>query len=286
MTASAAPMLEIRSLAGVGWEPLAAAFNAAFSDYAVPMSLTADGLAAMQRRRGYAADASFGAYAGERLVGFVLTCRDGDRAYNSGTGVVPAHRGAGLGRRLVDAVIASVRGSARSYVLEVIETNEPAAALYRSAGFTEARRLQVWTFGHRDRDRGPAPEDVPLIAAPDLDAIAADADVEPPWQNSLASLRRAGLSPSPEATEPCVALGDPRGAAIVFPASADLPLLCVRREARRRGRGARLLAAAAARAARPVRMMVDDRDAGIAAFLDAAGATRLVRQIEMVRELC
>jgi ribosomal protein S18 acetylase RimI-like enzyme len=263
-------VLEIRSLAGVGWEALAAAFNAAFSDYVVPMAITADGLAAMQRRRGYAADASFGAFDGDRLVGFVLTCLEGDRAYNSGTGVAPAHRRAGLARRLVDAVIASV--PARRYVLEVIETNAPAAALYRAAGFVEARRLQIWTFARQ----GSAP-DVPVIAAPDLDAIAADADAAPPWQSSLASLRRA--------TEPYVALGDPRGAAIVFPASADLPLLCVRRDARRRGHGARLLAAAAARASRPVRMMVDDRDAGIAAFLDAAGAARYVRQIEMVREL-
>lgn len=271
--------MEIRSLAGIGWEALAAAFNAAFSDYVVPMSITADGLAAMQRRRGYAADASFGAFDGERLVGFVFTCQDGDRAYNSGTGVVPAHRGAGLGRRLVDAVIASVSARARSYALEVIETNEPAAALYRGAGFAVTRRLQVWTFAAPARAPGAqsAPE-VPVITAPDLDAIAADADVEPPWQNSLASLRRA--------TEPYVALGDDRGAAIVFPASADLPLLCVRRDLRRRGHGARLLAAAAARATRPVRLMVDDRDAGIAAFLDAAGATRLVRQLEMVRELC
>jgi GNAT superfamily N-acetyltransferase len=270
-------MTEIRSLLGVGWEPLAAAFNAAFADYAVPMSLTADALAAMQCRRGYAAYASFGAYDGDRLVGFVLTCHDGDRVYNSGTGVVPAHRRAGLARRLVDAVIARVRPYARSYTLEVIETNAPAAELYRSAGFVEARRLQVWTYAPRDGAPAPAPGEVPVIAAPDLDAIAADADVAPPWQNSLASLRRA--------TEPYLALGDARGAAIVFPASADLPLLCVRRGERRRGRGARLLAAAAARAARPVRMMVDDRDAGIAAFLDAAGATRLVRQIEMVREL-
>jgi len=266
-------MMEIRSLAGVGWEALAAAFNAAFSDYVVPMSIAPAGLAAMQRRRGYAADASFGAFDGEQLVGFVFTCLDGDRAYNSGTGVAPAHRGGGLGRRLVDAVIASVRGRARSYALEVIETNEPAAALYRGAGFAVTRRLQVWTYAAP----AGAPE-VPAIAAPDLDAIAADADVEPPWQNSLASLRRA--------TEPYVALGDDRGAAIVFPASADLPLLCVRRDARRRGHGARLLAAAAARAPRPVRFMVDDRDAGIAAFLAAAGATRLVRQLEMVRELC
>lgn len=265
-------MIAIRSLAGIGWEPLAAAFNAAFSDYVVPMTITADGLAAMQRRRGYAEDVSFGAYDGDRLVGFVLTCLDGDRAYNSGTGVVPGHRGGGLGRRLVEAVIARVR--ARHLVLEVIEANEPAAALYRSAGFVERRRLQVWTYA--PGGGAPAPE-VPEIAAPDPGAIAADADVELPWQSSLASLRRA--------TEPYVALGDERGAAIVFPASADLPLLCVRRDARREGLGARLLAAAAARAARPIRTMVDDRDAGIAAFLEAAGATRLVRQLEMVREL-
>ncbi|HWO22047.1 MAG TPA: GNAT family N-acetyltransferase [Kofleriaceae bacterium] len=265
-------MLEIRSLTGVGWEALAAAFNAAFSDYVVPMSITADGLAAMQRRRGYAPDASFGAFDGDRLAGFVLTCLEGDRAYNSGTGVAPPYRRGGLARRLVDAVIERV--PAASYVLEVIETNAPAVALYRAAGFRERRKLQVWTYAHGDRP--PAPE-IPALAAPDLPAIAADADTELPWQNSLASLSRA--------TEPFVALGDARGAAIVFPASADLPLLCVARGERRRGLGARLLAAAAARATRPLRTMVDDADAGIAAFLEAAGATRLVRQLELVREL-
>jgi hypothetical protein len=60
----------------------------------------------------------------------------------------------------------------------------------------------------------------------------------------------------------------------------------VRRAERRRGHGTRLLAAAAAaaRAGRPLRMMVDDRDAGIAAFLEAAGAARYVRQLELIRE--
>ena len=270
-------MIEIRSLEGVGWEPLAAVFNAAFADYAVPLSVTPDGLAAMQRRRGYAAGASFGAFEGGRLVGFVLTCQDGDRAYNSGTGVVPAHRSHGLGRRLVDAVIVHVRGRARSYTLEVIETNAPAVALYRAAGFAEARRLQVWTIPRRERAPGESAPGVPVIAAPDLDAIAADADMALPWQNSLASLRRAA--------EPYVALGDERGAAIVFPATGDLPLLCVRRGARRHGHGSRLLAAAAALAARPPRAMVDDAEAGIAAFLAASGATRLVRQLELIREL-
>jgi ribosomal protein S18 acetylase RimI-like enzyme len=266
-------MLEIRSLAGVGWEELAATFNAAFSDYVVPMLLTGDALAAMQRRRGYTADASFGAFDGRHLVGFALTCAEGDRVYNSGTGVVPWHRRGGLARRLVDAVIANVR--AKSYVLEVIETNAPAVALYRAAGFVERRKLQIWAYKHGALP--PAPE-IPELAAPELAALIADADVELPWQNSLASLRRAA--------EPFVALGDQRGAAIVFPANGDLPVLCVSRDARRRGHGTRLLAAAAARAARPLRTMVDDGDAGIAAFLAATGATRFLRQLELVRELC
>lgn len=260
-------MLEIRSLAGVGWEPLAAAFTAAFSDYAVPMAMTADTLAAMQTRRGFAADLSFGAFDGAQLAAFVLTCRDGARIYNSGTGVVPAHRRTGLARRLLDEVIA--RAPDQPYVLEVIETNAPAAELYRSAGFVETRRLQSWTFARP----GAA---LPAIAAPDLDAIAADADVAPAWQNSLASIRRA---------DGWLALGDDHGAAVVFPASGDLPLLCVHRDARRRGNGARLLAAAAARAQRPLRIInIDDRATEIAAFLEAVGATRLVRQIELIRE--
>lgn len=262
--------IDIRSLAGVGWEPLAAAFTAAFADYAVPMAMTAASLEAMQTRRGYAAAASFGAFDGAQLVGFALTCTDGDRAYNSGTGVLPAHRRGQLARRLLDAVIAHVPD--RPYVLEVIETNAPAVALYRSAGFVETRRLQSWVYARRDAEIGPLVE----LDAPDLDAIAADSDVAPSWQNSVASLRRA---PQWEV------VANPYGAAIVYPASGDLPLLCVRHAARRRGHGARLLAAAAARSTRPLRIInVDERGAGIAAFLEAVGATRLVRQIELIRD--
>jgi GNAT superfamily N-acetyltransferase len=117
---------------------------------------------------------------------------------------------------------------------------------------------------------------LPELCDVDLDAIVAQADVELSWQNSCASIRRA--------TEPHVALGDERGAAVVFPASGDLPLLAVHRAARRRGHGTRLLAAAAARASRPLRILnIDARAAGIAAFMAAVGATPLVRQIELVR---
>jgi len=270
-------LTDVRPLTGISFDTLAAAFNDDFSDYAVPMTMTAEALEMMQRRRGYVAEASLGAFDGERIVGFALTCIDGDRAYNSGTGVAVSHRRHGIARELMNRVseLLAARG-AISYLLEVIESNERAVALYRSVGFEERRRFQCWTVdGVATAASAVA---VPLrAAAPTLEQIASNADVELAWQNSVAAIRRA--------IEPHVVLGDENGAVVFFPKSGDLPLLTVRRDARRRGIGAQLLAAAVARAGKPLRILnVDDRDRGIAAFMTATGAEPLVRQIEMIRK--
>jgi ribosomal protein S18 acetylase RimI-like enzyme len=253
----------IRSLEHASWVELAAAFEAAFADYAVPMAMPPDALERMQRRRGYDPAVSFGAYIDDRLVGFVLTCRDGDRVYNSGTGVAPAHRRGGVARALLDAVIASV--GARPYVLEVLDDNAKAIAFYRSAGFVEARRLQCWSYA------GPRVELAELAAAPDLPG-----DVVPSWQNSAASIARA--------IEPHAVIGDALGHAVVFPSNGDLPRLVVAPDARRRGRGTRLLAGASARARGPLRILnVDAAATDVAAFLAAAGCHTTVAQREMIR---
>lgn len=274
--------LTLRSLEGLDWEALAAAFNAGFAGYAVPMTLTAGALAAMQRRRGYWAAGSVGAFAGDELVGFALTCRDGDRLYNSGTGVVPAHRGRGLARRLVEHVITHCSAGMTSYVLEVLDENAPAIALYRKLGFLETRGLQCWRYEPAAEPRQP----LTVFGAPDLAAFAAAAagagelDLGPSWQNALASIERA--------TEPYAVLGTAGGEGLVvaFPSSGDVPFLAVRAAARRRGLGSELLAGAAAHLGLPLRLInVDERAASVAAFLAAAGATRTVRQLEMIRPL-
>jgi len=62
--------------------------------------------------------------------------------------------------------------------------------------------------------------------------------------------------------------------------------LAVHPDARRQGLGTALLDLAARRAAKPLRIMnIEDEARGINAFLDHIGATRFVRQIEMVRAL-
>lgn len=258
----------IRPMTAADFDAVFTAFNEAFSDYVVPLSLTREQFAEMMRRRGWVPEKSPAAFEGERIVAFTLNAIEGDRAYDTGTGVVPTHRRRGVARAMMERSFDLLRGC-RTYVLEVLEENEKAAALYRALGFEETRRLQCWRYeAHR------------LIGSEAQRGTMNSSwwDVEPAWQNSTASIVRAQFEH--------VILGDKNGYAVVFPSNGDLPQLAVRPEARRKGIGTRLLQQAAAVAGKPLRILnIDDRDAGIAAFLEAAGAMRTVRQLEMERNL-
>lgn len=260
-------MIEFRALGANDFDTVHAAFLEAFSDYVVPFALTREQLTEMLARRGYDPAASVGVFDEGRMVAFTLNGVDGDAAYDTGTGVVPSHRRQGLGGAMLEHLLPRLREQGLTrYVLEVIESNTPAVALYRSHGFEETRKLQCWSFTGAGEAAG--------------DASIHDewCDVAPSWQNSTASIRRA--------RDRYVVLGDASGYAVVFPSTGDLPQLAVRPDARRHGLGTRLLRSAAATAGKPLRILnIDDRDAGIAAFLTAAGATRTVRQLEMLRAL-
>jgi ribosomal protein S18 acetylase RimI-like enzyme len=93
-----------------------------------------------------AADGSmcmFGVFEGEALAGFVAFIRPQrakirQSAELAGMYVVPEFRRRGLGRVLMDAVIAHARAldGVRQLRLGVNAANDPAVGLYRSAGFT------------------------------------------------------------------------------------------------------------------------------------------------------
>src|ERR1700741_2252088 len=98
-------MIDIRNLEGIPFETLTATFNDAFSDYDIPANYTPQYVEWMVMRRGFRPDLAVGAFDGERLVGFIFNCLDGDEAYNSGTGVVISHRRRGIGRQLMQRSI-------------------------------------------------------------------------------------------------------------------------------------------------------------------------------------
>jgi ribosomal protein S18 acetylase RimI-like enzyme len=265
-----------RSLTVGDFETVHSAFVQAFSDYIVKMSPTRSQLEEMFTRRGYVAEASAGVFEGDQLVAFALNGVEDACAYNTGTGVVPSHRRRGLGAEVMEFSysLLHARGCA-SYVLEVLEENQAAIALYRTGGFVERRSLQCWSL----EMAGPEQIESTIRTGKEEWPIWERWwSVPPAWQNSSASLQRA--------RDPYVVLGNSDGYAVVFPSTGDLPQLAVRPEARRRGLGTKLLQDAAAVAKKPLRILhLDEREQSIARFLENAGATRTHRVLEMERKL-
>lgn len=262
--------VDIRPLTGVSFDDIFECFVEGFSDYVVKFQPSRPDLEEMLTRRGWVQDLSAGAFDGSRLVGFTLNCIDGDRAYDSGTAVIPSHRRRGIGRSTMELSFSLL--APRTYVLEVLQNNPAAVALYESLGFQHTRPFQVWSF------TAQSPAKFTELANPDLDLIRSWCDVVPSWQNDVSSLRRARDS--------YVVLGNDECAAVLFPRTGDLPLLAVAPHARRQGLGRRLLNAAATRANKPLRILnVDDRNECIAKFLEKCRASRIVKQFEMSRNL-
>jgi len=87
----------------------------------------------------------FFARASEGAVGMVAVAREGEGFMLHGLGVVPAFRGRGFGRAILDASLVVLRNRGVGAVsLEVDVDNVPALALYRSRGFAEESRADYW----------------------------------------------------------------------------------------------------------------------------------------------
>lgn len=246
----------MRTLTAADFDAVLTAFNAAFSDYVVPLQLTAEQLREMLTRRGWVPEASVAVEEEGRIVAFTLNCIDGKVAYDNGTGVVPSHRRRGLAAQVMKECVRVVREhGCDTYLLEVIDTNRAAIALYESLGFHDTRTLQSWMYESPASNAAESPK----------------AELPPSWQNSDASIGRA--------TAPRVTIENERGRLVLFPNNGDVPQF----------HGVittRLLDEALAVAGKPLRIInLDERDATFARFLDASGARKIVRQREMILPL-
>lgn len=83
------------------------------------------------------------------IAGFVLARLAADEGEILTLAVARAHRRAGLGRELMDAVLRELHSERAAHlILEVDETNAAALALYRRLGFREvARRSDYYSHG-------------------------------------------------------------------------------------------------------------------------------------------
>jgi ribosomal protein S18 acetylase RimI-like enzyme len=157
------------------FEQLADIFNEGYEGYVVPMRVDPPTLESMVNA--WDVDLSRSRIAlrdGDDPVGIALLAVRGDRGWVGGLGVAPGARREGIGRALMEAVLAEAPDVVR---LEVIEQNETARKLYDELGFRELRLLEVWTLK----------ADVDPVAARSVEP-SPPGEQDPPWQRADASL--------------------------------------------------------------------------------------------------
>ena len=174
-------------------------------------------------------------------IGIMLIARRGWTRRVAAMGFVPEARGQGLGRRALGEVIAEARSQGeRTVMLEVIDGNAPAMALYTKVGFRTLRRL----VGYRwEPSSGAAPDALTEIDPLEVArAVCREGEENLPWMLSAETF--AGAVPPLRAYR----LEDRAFALTGDPQAENLTLvaLVVPRAHRRQGWGSRMLNALAA----------------------------------------
>jgi ribosomal protein S18 acetylase RimI-like enzyme len=221
---------------------LVSIFNQSFEGYLMPAQLEPAGFERLFRAVDLDPATSFVCERGGAPAGLVLVSRRGWTSRIAAMGVVKAYRRHGIGRRMMERAIADARARAdRALMLEVIEQNTAAVALYTGLGFGEKRRLLgfQWPGGAAARAEDALTEVDPLAVAR---AVVADGAEDLPWQLAGETLATA--------TPPARGFTlDGKAYALISEPTATmvrLQALVVARGARRHGIGRRMLAALAA----------------------------------------
>ena len=268
-------MVTFRDLGDISIGTLYKTYDEAFCDYPVNLGFDEAKLQNCFDRRGCEGIHSYGAFEGDKLIGFTYNAvreLDGKlTAYDALTGVSIHHRrkGAGKGIMLASADHFKKMGIG-SYLLEVIDTNEGAYALYKSCGFEFTRKFDCYSL--------PEKQDIDIthdvrIVTPDEDMwkkLVSFWDYTPSWQNNVDSVK-AVMSSFIIAV--AFENGEPVGYAACDKNSCSIAQIAVAKDKRRRGIGSSILAFIGKNT--PSKGMsignVDDRNTSLAAFLKHYG---------------
>ncbi len=281
-------------LAPVDRESLHQTFLDAFADYAMDARGTTDSsLMLRMAKNAVDYDASVGAYADDRMVGFTLigidTMPQGMTAYDAGTGLIPAYRSRRIAHRMFEHALPDLRcRGVKRFLLEVLQQNEPAIKTYRKSGFEIVRTLRSYV-ADVGALRAEAPADgvrIDAASSVDFERLCIDGDWIPSFENRFSAPRAI---PSEVAfygaydDETCVGI-------VAYCARLNWLLsLIVKRSHRRRGIGRCLLNHLGRHLPQGVGRLavlnVDGGDIGMQRFFTSCGFRFLVDQYEMARSV-
>ncbi|WP_291722153.1 GNAT family N-acetyltransferase [Bernardetia sp.] len=132
--------MKINNLNKINFDELIECFLLSFENYFVKMPTDAE----YYKRRWQTAKVdyrlSYGMFDNNKLVGFIIHAidkRDGKLvAYNTGTGVIPSHRGQKIVHSIYEYAISDLRkNGVEKCILEVITENTKAIKAYQTVGF-------------------------------------------------------------------------------------------------------------------------------------------------------
>ncbi|MBQ0151648.1 MAG: GNAT family N-acetyltransferase, partial [Chryseobacterium sp.] len=138
-------MIKFSTLENCTIEEITIVFNAAFSDYLMPMKMSLEQMRHKFETENIALHYSVGAFDNDILVGFILHFSNTEngitKIYNGGTGVIKNYRGNNLTRKMYDYVLPLINKNVSCINLEVLEQNTPAINAYKGIGYELKRKL-------------------------------------------------------------------------------------------------------------------------------------------------
>ncbi len=177
----------------MGDAELAELFNRAYEGYEVPLHVDAGTLAFMEETFDLVPARSRVAWSGTEPVGVAMLGVRAERGWVGGMGVTAAARRRGVGEQLMRSLIEQARLAGVSrLMLEVLEHNTSARALYEKLGFRVVRRLEVHAWDGAPRERTLIAEACDPRAA--RRRIAAAREEREPWQRDDDTLARLDVS--------------------------------------------------------------------------------------------
>jgi GNAT superfamily N-acetyltransferase len=265
-------VIEFRASKEFSLAELASVFTASYHGYSIPFVVDEAQLGYMVEVFDLDLSRSLVAVEREHRIGLANLGRRGERTWLGGVGVVPGHRGSGVGESLTRMLLDQARmAGAGEMVLEVLVENAPAIALYDKLGFGRTRELEV-LFLEATTERSDARE---TDLREGLGLVASARGGPEPWQRAdetIANLARRGSTPRAITVD---------GAAAIFSQDGDRVSLL---QAAGDPAGLRALAAAL-RSLGNVSALNFPAGEPVAAALRETGATVRLRQYEMTLQL-
>lgn len=281
--------IEIRSLKEVSVNELLEVFNDAFSDYILPMKLTAEVLAFKLHSELIDLASSVGAFEQEKLVAFMLTgmkSRDTQMLYyNAGTGVIPAYRGQRLVAKMYAYGLPLWKQNVNSGTLqlEVIKGNDKAIRAYESEGYRIERDLYCFKG-----EPNEVQYTVKNILIKDAESVPWDIfktfwDITPSWQNDIAVLEQIH-------EDVCYTIAEYDYKIVGYIAyhknSGKIFQMAVSKNYRGKGIGELLINEVVNKLKKPILITnIDSKGVDIIAFFKSIQLVHYVTQHEMVRPL-